>query len=605
MMDLSDTFSDYSESMNTAIENTDTDTNNTNNTNTDSSRFVLFSHQEQRLDEIFRELKPLYLKSIQNNLLYGGPFNNKLRELLGTEPNMTIPQNTILAYLVKKTFGSKPFEYWSTLKSFTSKLGYLIREYLYFGVCPTLASMQSSELGFVSVGEQNFVYNYFVWTREGDNAVNNPPSDIGITEGNYEQYRKNRTQGWSKQQLQAFVSTNVIPELLEITDLNIALTNRYYHKKTEIKTKHSLNLITILYMHFHAQFFNATVGEIMKSHTQGNVTYREVLRRLNQYYNTLGLANNEIYLLKKCGKEIFEIYVTLHLLKRKRLMYLNQKLRKHVTAIGKPHRNPETVRFHWQKLCRPTSLQRAFNLDELRDLAAFEGIPEYLFQTKAELCTELAQRFERVIQGKAKVIPKCINTTSLMLTDLEDIPAEFFYSYIHNNKIYCDDIRDLYRHFQTQGAKHPIDRTPVSQRLVRNVDIWYHKLLDTTVTMDDLFTEPEPVWSVSSLLTAKAAEFVSQLNYPNDLTYFTNADLSKTTAFVDELVLEGIMYPAERARLNVITDATQYKLLLIDILLLKFLNDPAQIRLENGQVLSSLAINTSNVYNTHFYRDTR
>ena len=143
----------------------------------------------------------------------------------------------------------------------------------------------------------------------------------------------------------------------------------------------------------------------------------------------------------------------------------------------------------------------------------------------------------------------------------------------------------------------------MSQRLVRNVDIWYNKLLDTTVTMDDLFTEPEPVMSVSSILSSKATEFVSQLNYPNNVTYFVNADLNKIKAFVNELVTEGIMFPAEKARLSIIADATQYKLLLIDILLLKFRNDPAQITLENGQVLSSLAINTSNIYNNHFYND--
>ena len=143
----------------------------------------------------------------------------------------------------------------------------------------------------------------------------------------------------------------------------------------------------------------------------------------------------------------------------------------------------------------------------------------------------------------------------------------------------------------------------MSQRLVRNVDIWYNKLLDTTVTMDDLFTEPEPVMSVSSILSSKATEFVSQLNYPNNVTYFINADLNKIKAFVNELVTEGIMFPAEKARLSIIADATQYKLLLIDILLLKFRNDPAQITLENGQVLSSLAINTSNIYNNHFYND--
>lgn len=595
MMNISDTFSDESDN------NEDTYTATTAASN--PVVFALLAEDEQRLDEKFAELKPRYMDAIQNAVLYNPTFESKLRELLETE---MIIDNTIRTYLAKKTFINTRVINWEALDSFRKPLVYLIREYLYFGVCPSLANLVSNGVAVdddvVSIGDNTFQYRYFIWRREGDDKIGHPPSGIGITEINYEEYRKNRTQGWSRKQLTAFVTTNVIPELLNMTNLRIAFTNKYYNKRVHFGM-HSLNLVTTLYIRFHDQFFNSTVAEIFTSLEQKRIRYNQALMRLNQYYDTLRLADFETSLLRNAGRKMLDTYSSLLELKRQRMRFLNRKLRQHAITVQQQNRKPETVRFRWQKLCKPTSLQRAFSLDELRDLAAFEGIPEYLFQTKAEICGELAQRFERVIQGKAKVIPKCINTSSLMLTDLADIPPEFFYSYIHNNKIYCDDIRDLYRHFKTQGAKHPIDRTTVSDRLIRNVVYWYQKLNDTTTTMDDLFTEPEPVLSASSMLTSKATEFVSQLNYPNSVTFFIDADLREMKAFVDELVTENIIFPAERARLNAIDDATQYKLLLIDVLLLKFRNDPAQIRLANGQTLSSLAINASNVYNNHFYRE--
>jgi len=570
----------------------------------DETIFRLSSDDKRRLDAIFAELKPYYMNAIQNAELYEKLFLDKRRERLDA-----FQENTILAYLFKKTFGREIRNHWKGIDMISYYLRdhgsmLLEREFLYFGVSPTLKNLELPD-DFVFIEDKVFRMDYFIWRQEGDNETKNPPSDIDITQQNYDQHRNNHIQGWLKHQLLAFVNTNAIPELLTMTDLRIAFANKYYNRKMKIYSKSSLNLITILYVHYHTIFFNANMAQILKSYGSKNASDRNInsLRtQLDPYFNTLGLAEHELRVVKRAVGRMFDIYIMLIGLQRERMKYLNRKLRQHVTKITE---QPETVRFRWQKLCRPTSLQRGFNLEELRDLAAFEGIPEYLFQTKVELCTELAQRFERVIQGKAKIIPRCINTASLMLTDLQDIPPEFFYSYTHNNKIYCDDIRDLYRHFQTRGAQHPYDRTPVSQVLVRNVNLWYNKLHVTTVTMDDLFTEPEPVLSVSSMLTSKAAEFVSQLNYPNNVNYFINADLNKMKAFVDELVEEEIMFPAEKERLSIITDATQYKLLLIDVLLLKFRNDPAQITLENGQVLSSLAINTSNIYNEIFYRDTQ
>jgi hypothetical protein len=230
-------------------------------------------------------------------------------------------------------------------------------------------------------------------------------------------------------------------------------------------------------------------------------------------------------------------------------------------------------------------------------LAEDEGIPQHLFLTKGELCAELAQRFTNVIEGKKKIVPKCINTTSITLTDLEDIPPEFFYSYIHDNKIYCDDIRDLKTHFDTSGAHHPIDRSPVSQQLVNSVYKWYNNLQKSTISMKDV--DEEQVYIPVNNLSSKLASFTSLLNYPANIHLYSSSQRQTIDIFVNELVKENILYTSEKNNLERLTDLTSYKIALLDTLQLKIMNDPEYIIVGNNR-LSTIAINISNVWNEIF-----
>jgi uncharacterized cysteine cluster protein YcgN (CxxCxxCC family) len=249
----------------------------------------------------------------------------------------------------------------------------------------------------------------------------------------------------------------------------------------------------------------------------------------------------------------------------------------------------KSERFKWQSLCKPRHFNDVFDMDELRDLALDEGIPQHLFLTKRELCYEFAKRFDE---------PKCINNTSITLTDIHDIPPEFFYSYTHNNKVYCDDIRDLQRHFNTNGEKHPIDRSPVSQDLVNQVNYWFHHLSNTTNSMKDFDSEPVEL-PASSILSSKAAAFASLLNYPNNIHHFITADSQTIKRFIEKLIEENLMSRVERAKISVINDITSYKSTLLDMLTLKIKNDPATI-LVGDRILSTVAINISNVWNEIF-----
>jgi WD domain, G-beta repeat len=273
-----------------------------------------------------------------------------------------------------------------------------------------------------------------------------------------------------------------------------------------------------------------------------------------------------------------------------------EKLRKSVVDNKEPYNKK---RFKWQNLCVPSKLGQTLDEDELRELASMENIPHSMSLSKRELCTELAQRFQTVIEQKTRIEPKCINVKSIMGEDVNDIAPEFFYTYLHNNKIYCDDIRSLNKHFQTNGAVNPYDRTPLSSKIVKQVKELLTRLERSTITLEDLFVSPVVV-PEKSILSAKLAELGGMLNYPNNPTKFIESDLDRVKTFVDALISESIMTSQEKRVLSIMNDATKYKIQLLEMLMTKIRNDSSQIVLENGQRLSTIAINLSNVYNNLF-----
>jgi hypothetical protein len=435
-----------------------------------------------------------------------------------------------------------------------NKLRMLISSYLYYGYSPNLLTgEQQNDMGFYQF--------YFLWQKEDDPNKLDIPRNLEISNRNFNQYMY-----WTNKQLNAYYFANILPNLLRLSDIKININNPIYK-----------NILII-----DEPYFNILINNFINNQD------REVLSE----QNINAIKNNKVGSGSYINKFIMESFIQVKKIKKEIRDSLDIKLRKIVSSKDKK-------RFKWQNLCSPKKLNE-LEIDELHELAIIEKIPYYLMMTKNELCVEFAKRFENVIDGKKKVEPMCINTTSILGTELNDIPPEFFFSYQHNQKVYCDDIRDLHKHFQLNGNKHPIDRSIMKERVVDKINKWYNYLTKNTNNMLDFDDEPV-VLSMQSQLSSKFAGLASKLNYPNSSLLFINSNETTYNKFVSELRNEGILNNNEIENLSIYTDLNQNKLVLIDFLLLKIMNDPQRIQVPGQQqLLSAIAINLSNIYNTVF-----
>jgi hypothetical protein len=214
---------------------------------------------------------------------------------------------------------------------------------------------------------------------------------------------------------------------------------------------------------------------------------------------------------------------------------------------------PSSKRFKWQVLC---GIFDDKNLGELRDLARSELIQHPDLLSKRELCKILAQRLETKIELKQRAIEsgKCVNTTSLLLTELKDIPPEFFYTYIHkfqdgSEKLFCDDIRDLYTYVNQTNGKHPLyPRESLTSNIYTNILNTFETLDNVVNTMKDK-DRPVVQETQTMILSRKLADLASKLPYPPEMTLITSADQQKFKTFVNTLVEKGILNSSQTGNL--------------------------------------------------------
>lgn len=408
----------------------------------------------------------------------------------------------------------------------------LFFEFNYFGSNPSLCK---------DIDREEFIFKYFLWIKKDE-----LPESLEISKENFDKhiYKRFIFFEWSSEQLVSYVKVNILESIIEYYDIKL--------------NKESVLRILVKYfapLHLIEDYIKSGMNLVIN-----NIEHE--------------MEDLEINFLSLVEKEQERINDS-----------IDNKLRNIVSRGSKD-------RFKWQSLCKPSSFNVLKN-EELSQLAFDEKIPFAETMTKRELCGEFAKRFENVIKGKEKVEEKCINTTSILLTDIKDIPSEFFYSYTHNNKVYCDDIRELREHFKLNGNKNPIDRTVISQRIVDNVNKQYAYLKNATLSLADFDGLPTPKLN-TNILTQRATDFTSLLNYPNSTQLYINCTSEKYDEFTNELKSENILSNNEIRGMSVL-NLDQRKVMLVDILIIKIRND---VEIANG--ISSIAINTSNVYNKVF-----
>jgi hypothetical protein len=443
-------------------------------------------------------------------------------------------------------------------------LQYYLFQLVYFGFSPDLLPIDDLErLGII---DQYFRWEYLnnnrreLWTQK---VITKENFSEGFS-SNRHLSRRNKELVWTNRHLNAFFLSFILPDLMEITGIKIDIAEvRVYS-----------------YSHNYAKFSNEIKDFLNRKVCEGISSIRS-------------LQGNEILerIKNRRGGCLFE---TIMLNLKWRQYKKEQTLKKSLeNAMKKLTEKKITTRFKWQDICAELSKIR---LNELQDLAFIEKIPHYLLMTKKELCVEFAKKYESTIMIVSKVQPMCINTTSILGTDVNEISPEFFYSYQHNGKVFCDDIRDLNKHFYINGPKHPIDRSIVDKRLVDNVKEWLKYLTKITRTMEDFEEEEIPT---KSLLTSKSATLASVLNYPNSISLFINSSSIQLTKFLNLLQEENIISSNDKSSLNKINSLDSKKTLLVDLLLMKILNDPEQETV-NGNLISTVQINLSNIYNNVF-----
>lgn len=510
-------------------------------------RYQRISNQANKYNELLKNnmFMQLFTK-IKGTRLSNFKFNDEAKEKI---------YNFIYNESKKKIPSIRPFHdvIRETLHSLNLQV---IASFMYYGYAPEFLSKEQHE-------ENGLSQFYFLWQKEGDpNALKRP---IGLEISN-ENFRKHKY--WSNEQLNAYYFANILPDLLKRSDIKININNPIYKEELMIK-EHDLKFLINDFMEGEQVLTDKEISYVKNNKTPPSF-----------YWYIKRIIINKLILVKEIQNEIKKS--------------LDTKLK---SIVNKHYKSRN--RFKWQNLCKPNELS-ALKMDELEELALQEKIPYYLMMTKRELCTEFAKRFQNVIKGKKKVEPKCINTTSILGTDLADIPPEFFFSYPSNNKIYCDDIRELHKHFEMNGNKNPIDRTPIKQSIVDTINEWYKYLTKISVNMLDFDDDPV-ILPIRSQLSAKFTTLASKLNYPNSSELFINADTVKLMLFIVELHKDGILSDSELRMLSGFTDINQRKLILIDTLLIKINNDPQRIEIPGQRdLLSAIAINTSNIYNQIF-----
>lgn len=396
----------------------------------------------------------------------------------------------------------------------------------------------------VEINGEHFEFRYFTWVNEKDQPAD--PSEV-ITNENFNKYnRPIFNNGWSKDQLLAYFRVNILPKL----QLNMNINHpKYKSCITKISKKDLIELIL------------------------SNIYNPDILFNISSLIILLNIKN---CLLNKQEQ-------------------VQESITNKIRNITNKKKDPSYKRFKWENLC---SVLDKINIHDLYELAAIERIPYYSSMSRREVCAELSKlAAERMIR-KGKIEHKCLNKDSISGDSIKDIPAEFFVSFYDNNKLFCEDIRSLYKIVnETRYPKNPWNGVPFSKEVINLINDEYNILERTVNTFKDLNTKEEPI-SITSLLTQKVAKLLGLLNYPNNGQFFIDASNRKIQRFINKLKDNNIL-DSRDSRILLGESSKTKKMTLVNILINKIEGDRNQVQTQHG-VISNLIFDISEIYNSIF-----
>ena len=462
-----------------------------------------------------------------------------------------------------------------------NQLDIYVQEYAYNNTIPSLIG-DPDRADEIDIDGTTYQYRYFLWVKEDDPNLQEAPMSQEITYQNFNTHSRSLFEGgWSLPQMLTFTIVNILPRIVQAAGLNINIRHRAYRNCIKYKLTNRNDLGRCI-----KHFINKN-GDI----SIGNMNWTDAIRKpaheLARYtpYSNLDEFFTEPY------------YILIGLVK---CLAQTQQVVRHMIhgrfrRIAERQSKGPQQRFKWMNIC---SVLSGLPRDDLIEFAFMEKILFPGMMSKRELCAELAKKFSERINTINNLKPKCFNQDSpITLESIDDIPPEFFYAYKHNNKLYCDDIRQLIRHFisersQGQTPRHPLDRTRLPNDLIELVFAEYKYLGDITNTMDN--QEEEEELPPQSMLSSKATTFSHLLLAHAPIQRFIDANESLINGFISELRNEFILRNNEINHINASRDLMDKKNRLLDILTLRINSDP---RVDG---VSQLAVNITSSYNSIF-----
>jgi hypothetical protein len=99
-------------------------------------------------------------------------------------------------------------------------------EYIYFDQSPSIISTKDK----LTINNENFYYNYFIWRRTGDPNIIKAPPELEITKDNFKKFSASHSVGWSVKQLKTYFITQILPIILQKSGLNINVNLKGYKR---------------------------------------------------------------------------------------------------------------------------------------------------------------------------------------------------------------------------------------------------------------------------------------------------------------------------------------------------------------------------------------
>lgn len=399
-------------------------------------------------------------------------------------------------------------------------------EFIYFDQSPSIINQlflkgTKSEL---TINNENFYYDYFIWRRTDDPNIVKAPRELDVTKENFKKYSVSHGVGWSIKQLRTYFATTILPIILERSGLNINVNLKGYKRIIDkFGWKRILGYIINIYINNKLDIDNNIIQEIDKE-------LKRLLQDTTIGINYIGVGTVRPYknrdiigIHNRAMDEIYDLITLLKIEREKRKIIIQERLEKIKKYVERRHL-PEKYKYKWQRMCAKLT---TFDIEELRELAAIEGIKNFNMKSKRELCKELYEILDEIVEKQrqnkirfTKEDPndrknihnnltekerldkiehpelykdKCHNDESVFTLDsISNVEPEFLFTYEHNNKLWCEDIRYLYRHVITEGKHtHPFDRTKLSNKIVRNIKNVYEHLQKTMTTLEDVEDEEE------------------------------------------------------------------------------------------------------------------